>query len=242
MRQFQRTRAVGTMMGVAYAAIVAGIVWAASVAEAVPVVQTVTAENPNPGVLPPHSKAFGKTYGQWAAKWWQWAFSIPMDSNPLLDETGEFCDEGQHGKVWFLAGNFGGVTERTCHVPHGKALFFPIINAAFWVPEDGATEEAVRAGANAVIDGAADLEVTIDGRPLTDLLDYRAESPAFVLPGDELLVDLGFEPGDRYPTVADGYWVLLAPLSKGEHEIHFSAALPDFGFESDVTYHLKVGK
>ena len=59
----------------------------------------------NPGVLPPQSHSHGKTYGEWSAEWWQWALSLPADSNPFFDETG--CANGangQHGSVWFLTG------------------------------------------------------------------------------------------------------------------------------------------
>ena len=162
----------------------------------------------------------------------------------MFDETGENCDLGQSGAVWFLASTFGfGEWERECEVPAGKALFFPIVPAVFWAPEDGLTEAAVRAGANASMDGVDMLECTIDGVPLEDLFGQRAESPAFTLP-DTLLVDFGFLPGDRFPAVADGYWILLAPLSRGEHVIHFSMHIetgPFAGSEHEVTYLLTVG-
>lgn len=197
----------------------------------------------NPGVLPPHARAFGRTYGEWAAAWWQWVFSIPAASNPQLDETGEFCHLGQSGRVWFLAASFGfGTWERECEVPVGKGLFFPIVPAVFWAPEDGATEKAVRAEANAAMDGVTFLECTVDGVPLKNLFDYRAESPAFTLP-DTLLVDFGFDEGDRFPAVADGYWIMLAPLSRGKHVINFRMAItkgPFAGAEHDVTYFLTV--
>ncbi len=32
-------------------------------------VSRVYAKNPNPGVIPPHAKAYGMTYGEWSAKW-----------------------------------------------------------------------------------------------------------------------------------------------------------------------------
>src|SRR5215831_15880144 len=35
------------------------------------------------------------------------------------------------GIVWFLAGPFVGAVTRTCTLPQGTALFFPIVNAAF---------------------------------------------------------------------------------------------------------------
>src|SRR5262245_50717964 len=84
----------------------------------------------NPGVLPPQSHPFGATYGEWAARWWQWAYKQPVDTNPLFDETGARIANGQSGKVWFLAGviNVSGSAERTGTIPAGKALFFPILN------------------------------------------------------------------------------------------------------------------
>jgi len=35
----------------------------------------------NPGVLPPNSHAFGMTYNEWSAKWWQWAVNIPAPNS-----------------------------------------------------------------------------------------------------------------------------------------------------------------
>jgi hypothetical protein len=202
--------------------------------------------NPNPGVVPPNSKAYGKTYGEWAAAWWNWALSSPLESNPVVDETGEFCDVNQAGPVWFLAGTFGGSAERECTVPAGKPLFFPIINTIFAATEPEETEEELRAGANADIDDVTVLEVSVDGVPLQDLSRrYRAESPAFVLhlPEGAILDQLSGLSGDLFPAVADGYWILLAPLSVGEHVIHFRGAkgdpeAPDF--ETEVTYYLTV--
>ena len=36
----------------------------------------------NPGILPPQANACGASYPEWAAKWWQWAVSFPVGSNP----------------------------------------------------------------------------------------------------------------------------------------------------------------
>ncbi len=199
--------------------------------------------NSNPGVLPIGFKHFGKSYGEWAAEWWKWITAIPFDENPMFDETGEFCDIGQSGKVFFLASTFGfGEWVRECEVPANKVLFFPIVPAVFWAPEDGETEEEVRAGANEAMDGVNLLKCTVDGVRLEDLFDQRAESPAFTLP-DTLLIDFGFDPGDRFPAVADGYWIMLAPLSRGEHVIHFRMRIargPFAGSNHDVTYLLTV--
>jgi hypothetical protein len=202
------------------------------------------AGNPNPGVLPPKSRPHGATYGEWGARWWQWALSIPAAVNPVTDTTGQFCGVGQTGHVWFLAGTFGGNATRTCTVPPGRMLFFPFLNAVCsTVLGDGTTEAELRACANGSVDAilAAPqtiLTVTIDGQPVQDLETYRAQSP----PGTFVIT---FPPGAVFgipagpsASVSDGLWLMLAPLSPGNHVISFGAVTPTFSFT--VTYNLTV--
>ena len=69
----------------------------------------------NPGILPPQSHAFGKTYAEWSVNYWQWVFSLPATNSPILD-TGD-CSAGQSGPVWFVAGTFGCTTNtRSCTI------------------------------------------------------------------------------------------------------------------------------
>src|SRR5690242_15482225 len=60
--------------------------------------------NPNPGVIPVNASPYGATYGEWSARWWQWAFSLPVDHHPLFDTAD--CSAGQSGPVWFLGASF----------------------------------------------------------------------------------------------------------------------------------------
>src|SRR3990170_3657933 len=60
--------------------------------------------NPNPGVLPINSHAYGASYGEWSAQWWRWVYSLPVAENPWFDETGEMAANGQAGHVFFLVG------------------------------------------------------------------------------------------------------------------------------------------
>jgi len=210
----------------------------------------------NPGVLPSHANAFGKSYGEWSAEWWKWTFSLPVDQHPLSDTAD--CSEGQSGKVWFLGGTYTtleedgvvtGTADRECTVPVGKALFFPIVNAAADSTDDpDATEKDLREWANDAADHMQDLEVVIDGTPVEHLGLFRAESPLFMLgplPDNNVL---GQEEGSTFDAVADGFYCLLAPLSKGAHEIHFGGKIIftqendgfDFTFILDITYHINV--
>jgi len=207
-------------------------------------------DNPNPRVLPIHSSPFGNTYGEWSARWWQWLFSVPAATNPVNDSTGAQCAQGQTGKVWFLAGTFVGAVTRTCSVPQGKALFFPIENATFGAavgdceptaPGVRCVEVVLRAAAAASMDSVT-LEGSIDGVPLLDLSDYRVQSPVFsvTVPEGNLV---GIPSGTYTPMVSDGYWLMLAPLSRGAHDIHFKVVVTGGVFNgsvTEVTYHLNV--
>jgi len=222
----------------------------------------------NPKVIPPQASPNGNTYGEWSALWWQWALGIPFEQNPLLDESGANAGLNQSGSVWFLAGNFGGTSDRCVTLPTGKKLFFPVINN-FWVTTcqgEPRTKEGIRPLIAPFIDAATGLAAEVDGVPLQNLAQYRVESPLFCTPlrlfGVETAEDLeaaGFcPPGESDPDcsalpnpdehfgtyegfgpgMADGYWIMLAPLSAGEHTVRFTAASGEFSL--DVTYHLTV--
>ena len=38
---------------------------------------------------------YGKTYEEWAIKWWKLVINSPQDQNPLNDQTGELCYVGK---------------------------------------------------------------------------------------------------------------------------------------------------
>ena len=195
----------------------------------------------NPGILPPHSHAFGHTYGEWSAKWWQWALSLPAAGHPLIDGTD--CSIGQTGKVWFLGGSFASNTAvRTCTVPAGTALFFPILNTIF--AETGSdTDEIALAAVHGNIDQVLSAALKVVGKAARNLIAcYRTDSPFFdvSLPPTGGLFGPDFD-GAVLRSVADGIYVMLAPLSVGQHTIHFTgASSADGGFTLDVTYHITV--
>ncbi|HEU5016020.1 MAG TPA: hypothetical protein VFT66_26080 [Roseiflexaceae bacterium] len=212
------------------------------------------AKNDNPQVLPPDSHAFGKTYGEWSAAWWQWAYSIPVNNNPLFDETGKNCGVDQSGKVWFLGGTYttspdaGGVTRanRLCTIPSGTALFFPILNAEcdnFWPPIDPPLQvPELRTLCEGQINSVSNLLADVDGVSLNNLNNYRVISPVFdvTLPDNNIPQFFGFDaPAGKYsPLVGDGYYLMLAPLSVGKHTIHFHGEAGNFVL--DITYHITV--
>jgi hypothetical protein len=204
----------------------------------------------------------GKTYGEWSARWWQWAYDNGFPTGTEAFGSGPVdCSAGQSGAVWFLGGSTGGAVSRQCQIKSGKYLFFPLVNIALFNPDpicgpdntcDVTEKRSITSG---ILDGAQPgADLNNDGMPdptyacrlradvdgiqaiFVDYPTVRTQSPPFALQGDP-------------ETVSDGYWVMLPPLSRGEHEIHFTGALCNLSapptanpfFAVDVTYSVTVG-
>ena len=198
--------------------------------------------NKNAEVIPPHAKFRGLSYGEWGARFWQAAFATPIveGDHPFIS-GGAFG--GEDGVV-FLAGVVGSPAEVDVVIPSGTALFIPVINAECSViepdPFHGDNEEELRACANGHIDNTSGHFALIDGRPVANLLAYRVESPLFEfgpLPEDNLL---GAPAGATSLAVDAGVYLLLSPLSVGEHEVRVGATFDEFGASIDTTFHITV--
>jgi hypothetical protein len=207
----------------------------------------------------PINRTFGdadsESFKKLSAEWWQWALSIPTSVNPQTDTTGDNAVVGQRGPIWFLAGVFGGSTStvtRTCSVPQGTALFFPVINQInFNTPNicgqgpDNLSVSFMRAQSAAFIDGATNLSATVDGIAIRNLRRVQSQVFQIALPKENVFVPLcpALGAGGVFsPAVDDGFYVLLGPLSVGNHALHFHAENPSQGFTQDVTYNLTVVK
>jgi hypothetical protein len=228
--------AVTTILSVAYA--IYGL-------SGIPYIQAQEDSGGNVAVFPPDSKPYDLTYGEWTAKWWQWAYSMPEEDNPMVDDTGRNCANNQSGPVWFLAGTGGGAVTRQCTIPADKAILVPIINVECdTVADPSATEADLRSCAKADQDTVIEKQITIDGINVGNLDSYRFQSPLFNVTFPENNI-AGVQP-QTAEAISDGFWILLEPLSPGNHEIHVKGALGDptaigtTNFALDVRYLLTI--
>ncbi|MFN8498314.1 MAG: hypothetical protein U0641_10695 [Anaerolineae bacterium] len=183
------------------------------------------------------------------------------------------CGTDQSGPVFFLGGALGpgDNVHRDCAVPLGKALLMPIINVEW--DEEGVTTPltVVQLGqtAKSITDHTTDRSITVDGVPIPDNQIYRIPSPVFftyTMSATDNLYNLKctgtLNPKCRdsngpvnFPglicafgkctaiAMGDGYYVMLAPLTAGDHVIHFHGRFTtEFDGVQDITYHLCVGK
>lgn len=185
-------------------------------------------------------------FGQTTADWWQWVFRLPVNQNPLFDETGAKAANGQpNPRMFYLVGVPPGAdsVSRSITVRHGKALFGAVINYEndniFYDPPVGVGQ--LRRDAAAIIDSVTGVSLTLDGHTRPDLVS-RIKSPVFAycLPAEDNIyqffgVDIS---GIIRPAVSDGYWFYIPNLSRGVHTLHFQATVS--GFPQNVTYTITV--
>lgn len=185
--------------------------------------------------VPPDDTVAGLTQAEWSRAWWQWAGSFDRGDSPVGDQSGALCGRKQDGPVWFLAGTYGTHrTVRTCTVPSGKYLFFPLINYVAMPRPDGRSNcMTVMSTAAGLTNDASALIVDLDGHRLPDPMAHRQAT--------RQCFDMGAlaEPKVRvFPSAANGYYVMLKPLNPGTHTLNFGGVLPSM--VQAVTYTLKV--
>ncbi|MEU0484057.1 signal protein [Streptosporangium sp. NPDC006013] len=151
-------------------------------------------------------------------RWWTWAASEGESTNPVTDTTGEFCDRNQPEDVWFLAGTFGGTLQRTCRVPAGRPMVFPLVNRV--------CSEAVCKEFMATAEGRA----TLDGKPVTPERMEDDNVAVTGVAGNPLTGEEG-----TATSYACGIWVRLQPLQPGRHTLTVRGSSGDFRTGVDYT-------
>lgn len=212
--------------------------------------------NPNSRVFPPNAHPYGKSQADWSADWWSHMYSFGCDNFPLFDTDGSQAGLNTDGPVIFLPGNFGGTTTRTITVPHGKALLFPLVNA-IWIYsacyESAAEDEALANGTleeyiasifDPILSGpGVSISATLNGVAFNNLRNYRFTSDLYDFEANPELVDCLNDvclAADDKLGLADGYWLMLKPLSRGHHTLNFQGEIEEVGLSLNVTYHITV--
>lgn len=204
----------------------------------------------NPGVMPPRSHPQGQSSAEWLSEWWTGFWPMPYeyyDAHPL----------GQSGHVGHLFSGTSGTIDLT--VPTGTMLSLSAYSCATGdFPEvwdmpyiDPVTGKAYASEADfakafndRVVD-AVPVRCWIDGREVRNLQAYRVQAPfGGVYPeGNWLDAPLG----SQYVGLAEGTFLMLAPLPVGTHTIQVWAMVPEeflpyFGLAGEwaTVFHITV--
>lgn len=186
-------------------------------------------------LLPPTEPVAQRSQLKWSVLWWKWAASFKEEDSPIADRTGVNCGSKQGEYVWFLAGTYGTKrTVRTCTIPAGKHLFFPLINYIV-TPSAGSSVRCpgVRAEAAQLTNDVSALILEVDGKRFSGLERHRQATVECFELGDNNSIA-----STSGPAASNGYFVMLRPLSRGKHVINFGGALPSM--LQAVTYTITV--
>ena len=151
---------------------------------------------------------------------------IPQPQNPAVDLDGKYCNMSQNDpNVWYITGTFGGKADRKCEIPFGKAIFFGhgYECSTAETPNLKTNDELLncaREELKTLVDPSM-FAATLDGKPLTNLISYKAISPPFEvnLPENNIW---GVRGGNT-SAAADTYFIFLEPLERGNHTFAVSS-------------------
>jgi hypothetical protein len=189
------------------------------------------------------SRPLGKSFAEWTVKWWQWVYSIPRPKNPITDTTGKLCEIGQTGEIWFLGGKPADKSSylpvRNCAVPSGLPILFPVINC-----EANQIEFPL-------LDNTGLIEnVTTHMKLIRSKVCYinGTQIPVQHVRSEPIIFDIeitydnvfGLERAGKTRASADGYWVFLKPLRKGNYFVNFSGSCSSGIRRSGAEYHLEI--
>lgn len=207
-------------------------------------------------VLTPDLTYGGKTQYEWSADWWKTFLEAPYLGNPLLFSDSDSAKleaiNNPSSPVFFLTGSLdSSQIDRRVTISGNRAIFFPVYNAFNADPDIPPSELCSNISMVAPVTGNS-LFATLDGSPIPidGNLNPRRQncsdqpnSGGFVvneLP-DSLLQFLAEDDQTlSYNFVSDGYWVLLTPLTSGEHTITFGATDSQGNTLQDNTYRITV--
>ena len=190
-------------------------------------------------------KPQGVTYGAWTVKWWQWALSVPSSINPLTDRTGQYWNTHQPSSdVWFLVGSIGGIDKtfprRSIKIESGRSILFPVLNCEanpLEYPELETHDDLLKH----VVDDVNTVikkDVFINGMRL---------NPARV-PSDPKIFNVTISKDNAFnitnpgsaDAAADGYWIFLKPLPRGNYTIEFEGSCEFGRLNAGASYVIEI--
>lgn len=197
-------------------------------------------------VLGAQEKVAGRSQSDYAIAWWRWVMRLPDGVRAYQDPSGAQCALNQGGPVWFLAGTEGtGAVQRECAVPAGTHLFLPVIAMLVHAsPGHPLSCPQAQARARANNDHLAQVQVVLDGRVVMDVAAHRLRGmPCFDAFADAKYIE---RHAPYEPAATDGYWLMLAPLPAGLHQLSVKARYdnpgqPQGDLEEQFEYRLRVG-
>ncbi len=232
----------------------------------IPLESSASSQSTEPRFFPVKSSPYGTPFQEWTQKWWQWYLSVPKQNNHNFEAVSGYvpkeCSFLQNASspvffVPYVLREKGVQATASCEIPPNKAVMVGIDNGLMDYGdsrvEEPKTVEKITEMVKKSNEFPVEFDVTLDGKPinLTNEEKDRVTSAPFyiVLPENNIWNEA---PNTPYTAVADGWYLLLEPLSPGKHVLDYTTgykvqpspvgpANPE-GYTQEVTYNLLVGE
>jgi hypothetical protein len=188
---------------------------------------------------PPGAIVAGKSIAAWSTNWWRWAAALAPPGDPFTDTTGQFANVNQSGPVFFSAGSPGGSRSRHFRVPADTYVLVPLLVGEYSQLElgFGNTADQVRQAAQQQANQIDSLHAILDGVPIsqTVLFTHRETSPDFnfyAVYNNQVGINAS---GNSGIAVADGYFLMIDPLTPGTHTLNYGGGASTLGALADET-------
>jgi hypothetical protein len=180
---------------------------------------------------------FGISYSDWVAKFWNWDFSIPIDSqtNTLAGLKDNGCLMHKDNSMVMLVDTAaGGIWKQKCTISRTEGILIPI-----WTGEcdqalkgfDSYSFKQLSECARAYDLGIVKGQVKVENTPVAtlDAIDYKTNvmnnvtevyTKQFnaIVPKESHLIS---ERYGTFPAAAHGWFVFLKPLQPGNHVVYY---------------------
>jgi hypothetical protein len=188
-------------------------------------------DNPNPVLFEKDARPFGVSMETWAERNWRWLMSVPAERNPNVT-VGADCREGQSGPVFFLpfvppgADGIG-----SCTIPPHKLVALNLVSVfndypcpdPTFQPAPGQTLfDFLSTGSKEGLDAVAEIDASLDGQPLREVLSYRVASDDLMYFKGDVSLQQPFDAcitGSRQAAAVDSYFMVFKPLPPGLHTV-----------------------
>jgi len=180
---------------------------------------------------------FGISYSDWVAKFWNWDFSIPIDSqtNTLAGLKDNGClIHKDNSMVMLVDTAAGGIWKQKCTISRTEGILIPI-----WTGEcdqalkgfDSYSFKQLSECARAYDLGIVKGQVKVDDTPVAtlDAIDYKTNvmnnvTEVYTKQFNAIVTKESHLISERYgtfPAAAHGWFVFLKPLQPGNHVVYY---------------------
>lgn len=196
-------------------------------------------------VYTPDARPFGKSYPEWIQQSWERVYSLRCEDIAGVYQTIEL-DEHLSLFMCEMVDTILAISwpkEKAIMLRMGGvAVTYPCPDSSFQPVAGQSLETFIHNRVDTIINMININEITLDGKVITNMQDFRFVSNLFNITGNTELAGCFDEciTGNPQPCVTGGYCIIFKEMSPGKHTLNRGGEIPSIGLKWHQTIHLIV--